>query len=1556
MSHDDALGQLQTLLQSASAADFERLVAGLFGTLLDCNVFVSKSGFQFGADAGTATPSGVNIRFECKRYSEGTSLDERELLGEIDQALQRDKSLEAWVLAATRDVNEQLAGSLQTKGEGLGLPVVIVDWQKTHEFPRLAALCTADPTLVGRVISPNAERLTNGIRDDAKRFLERLRQEVQSWCLGYLSLKRSSHDYLQRLWTNADFSHAVTGQNMAAGHADQVLLRREAPYAALEKWWTPDDRDTPLAVVGREGVGKTWVCIDWLIGNLHDLPITLLVNASFAAGISDVIDPDVCQMLAHQLHRQNQLRDVHYWTERVKRTLQRPTSEGPAFLLFLDGLNERRNVRWSKCIQMLQCPEQKGRICLVVSTRPDYFRNDLKDGRVYFPRMASVEVNPFDITEGGELDQLLAMHSLSRAEFGVGLLEICSNPRMLSLALSLRSSLRNAPEITTQRILWEYGRDQLSNRATRAFSEDEWREWLTNIAKQFHSGMPVRSLASLEESVSRPALEPYEVYRRLSEIIDGQFAKRDAFGKISFSHDLVEHALGLQLVAHLSGFADEDPRHLSELAHQYLEPLSGLGEIAAILRAATNIATCSAFVSINVQATVVGAWLQCQNLPESHENEVLALARPLTRPMLLLISNGLLRSHERGLSLSIAAIRDAMELDAEIQSEAIESIACWFERIPLDLDALGRMNEEHRARQRNEIEQRIGTCAPGRRSICGIDFVLSNDGDERELHIGIQLMRGTSLAVWRPIFERFAIMHAISPKPSLFQRLDWVCLLNEKDGEETNQMLRELSQDLAKRVPGEGIHDQLTAVCAETLLLFSTNEEDAILASEVRPHLGERWDYETDYLSDPLRSFFALERRHVQQVLADDSVPIIGRLRRAKEFFVDPTLEYPESFEAQLAAASKELDTTQVDSGIGQTDADFVFDMCLPAIAASTPESLMLLVTKRLADINAAADKALYWRVMRTEQCFVAIDDSSMEYEKLYAISSSFEDQEKWLTDSHLLFHEIFALSAIQQCTWILRSDLDGILNDFQHVLRPLSEEDSDELIRQFGGGQLKQRLHLLVLLSFSAFGLSEQAIDWVLAEAFGGDEQNQNLAFLVLARLAAEDLGHRLLDIGWKWQRALPIHQANCGSFALIRVGDSVPFDQLAIRIAPGLLLHAVRIRGNAPVESELAFQILRTILDSSPTLTDFELQFDVMLPQALDEEVRLSLDYGNEFSNFSGVLNDGALDEINARRREANAKFREYVNETQQNGSDLLLSAIDWEDVEACLATNAELVGPLLEGLEERSVQFCSRVRRAELLYFAICESLLRRQEASGYSLWRALNEIVLTRYVGAAQVHELLHILYRAPDCPEVNTLRAELLELESCNTDKQLFEIALAAQYNGASDWLQAQIEADRSSGVAWKLRRSFVLEAFTVNNSVTLEDAWPSGQVQSEIAGLRHWSSRRRVQEAFSRHWWCEFITSTNPIAAYRAWILFLESSDRRAYLLVRDAYESLAEDTELNRRKRTHLVLNKDYMKRAFEEKEKKLDERFLNRDIAKEIYPWRRVGRDEVNDLLHHL
>lgn len=49
--------------------------AALIGKLLDVGVFVARSGFQFGGDAGTSGTQGRRLRIECKRYADKSALD-----------------------------------------------------------------------------------------------------------------------------------------------------------------------------------------------------------------------------------------------------------------------------------------------------------------------------------------------------------------------------------------------------------------------------------------------------------------------------------------------------------------------------------------------------------------------------------------------------------------------------------------------------------------------------------------------------------------------------------------------------------------------------------------------------------------------------------------------------------------------------------------------------------------------------------------------------------------------------------------------------------------------------------------------------------------------------------------------------------------------------------------------------------------------------------------------------------------------------------------------------------------------------------------------------------------------------------------------------------------------------------------------------------------------------------------------------------------------------------------------------------------------------------------
>ena len=180
----------QELQQGGKASNLEHLAAALLSRLLDVPIVVAKSGFQYGGDAGTAGHQGRKLRLECKKYSDTSHLGERELLGEIDQALARDQALEAWILVATRTVPEQLQQSLVQKGESVGVPIVIIDWAN-HGIAPLAALCAFAPDLVEKEFSKEAGEAAHALHPISKPAIERLQRNLQSWYLGRDSTTRS---------------------------------------------------------------------------------------------------------------------------------------------------------------------------------------------------------------------------------------------------------------------------------------------------------------------------------------------------------------------------------------------------------------------------------------------------------------------------------------------------------------------------------------------------------------------------------------------------------------------------------------------------------------------------------------------------------------------------------------------------------------------------------------------------------------------------------------------------------------------------------------------------------------------------------------------------------------------------------------------------------------------------------------------------------------------------------------------------------------------------------------------------------------------------------------------------------------------------------------------------------------------------------------------------------------------------------------------------------------------------------------------------------------------
>ncbi len=112
---------INEFLQSMNASgkrSFEGLVGELLSQLTGVHFYAARSGDQGGRDGRAVTVWGGEIAYECKRYSNETTLRDRELLGELAQAQQRRPELDVWILAASREVTDQNREPLRELRQG----------------------------------------------------------------------------------------------------------------------------------------------------------------------------------------------------------------------------------------------------------------------------------------------------------------------------------------------------------------------------------------------------------------------------------------------------------------------------------------------------------------------------------------------------------------------------------------------------------------------------------------------------------------------------------------------------------------------------------------------------------------------------------------------------------------------------------------------------------------------------------------------------------------------------------------------------------------------------------------------------------------------------------------------------------------------------------------------------------------------------------------------------------------------------------------------------------------------------------------------------------------------------------------------------------------------------------------------------------------------------------------------------------------------------------------------------------------------------------------------
>ena len=1225
-------------------------------------------------------------------------------------------------------------------------------------------------------------------------------------------------------------------------------------HEELNAWWKGQAKDdAPAAVVGLDGVGKTWATLDWLVNNQDDQPIVLIVPSSAAAaGTSDVTKIGVKELMARRLYEMTEVRDAAHWLRRLNNLLKRPVDAGPVLTVFFDGLNQEPSVEWVRLLQVLQDETFEKRVRVIFSTRDFHFYDKLSELRGLNTPPKPVNVGHFDKDPGGELDRMLEFEGLRQTDLHDDVIEWACIPRLFNIVVRFREKLVGSGQITVHRILWEYGRDFFGERNQRSFSSNEWKDWLKEIAAAFRREIPPDSLGKLRKTVYHPGLDSDHVDARLSDIIDGRFATRDDMGELVFNPAIVAHALGIALLDHFRRATSPSFETLQAVLTEWLDPIAGFDERANILRAAVSILVAQERATdAPVPGVLVTAWLQSQNIPQEHLQELAALAANFPNALLDAVEHSGIHYHDAARLRAVDALRVIPRTDSAALTKIVSRARRWLSEVFNDNVNLGTY------------------------TVLGIELVSGARSLELLKSAVPSIIEGFPLVEAVPIFETEAVAAVHSGIPSVcWEGLRWLCLFNEDDADETATALRELSEEIRRRQPESGVKPDLPERVAVRLLGLTGREEDEDTAVSILANVDRFPTYEKDYLPRPSKSVFALERRHAHIALNDTEQKLVLRIQRTRELWFDPAFEPPESFVEELRAAAVCINVEQIGRSQYSSTDDHVLRELEPVLARCAPDLLADLIRRTMRSIANSPPESRYWSATHaTDHLVLAGEAEISAAQSLRLNGQEIDEKREAFVTNKLLLLEIRDLEARTQFDALIQADLKYILDDFSEVLRPLTANDIDGLIDCYHRGTQKQQDDLLILLSNHSQTLSDNACAWIADYANENSNDCRWAAFQILNQADPMRFGRILAADDWSWEPDESFRVNHYGTEALIEATLELPFNDVAPRLAPWRLLNAVRRRGTDP------------------------------------EEVRLA-------ANMLGQLLIG--DRIKERRPG---------------------HSVEVEDFEPVFRHAPDIVEHWLEGCSDPTAEF--RYRAHYSLFRPLCEALLAHDPCRGVQLWRVLHEGIPR--IGPTNVDDLWLMAFRAPDSPAVTALQAELAELEYCHTDKALLDLAIAASLNDKDEWIAKRIETDQTSTLTWKQRRAVVLAGFTSNNLLPIADAWPDGEIQTNDAEFAVKSARFKWTEACARPWWQAFLKAPNPEEAYAAWVLFLRSADRRAWVWMQQDIESARESDDFFKLKMVHAQLNQENLERELKKNDDKIDREFLYRTVSKGVGPWAR-------------
>ncbi len=1521
------LTTLKAALQKGDPKLLERLAADLLTQLIGTRLTVAKSGFQHGSDAGTAGRAGRHLRLECKRYADESPLDDRNLQGEIDDALRRDKALEAWILVSTRGVPQQTEDSLQGKVLTTGVPVIVIDWRDdSSELPTLAAVCARFPEIVERHYGKAAMKSAKAMTVLARPIVQRLKKELLPWAIGYEQLLHDAKKRFEKLWCDAAESRSVLGQNVAGGAAH--VIERQSISRGLESWWQ-SGTDGAAVVHGDEGMGKTWAAIHWAHGRLETLPVFLILPSSTFKVMKGISHANIAEFLGNALHDLAPGTDRTYWTSRVARLLDRPATEGPAFLLLVDGVNQEPSFEWERLFQFLEAAALKGRIRVIVTVQTYFLKERLHDLRRLSYPPTKLEVGRYDLSQGGEFDTLLALHGLKRADLPPGVIELARVPRLFELTIRLKADAALQGTPTASRLLWAHAKDELGIKPRGSMSEREWEQWLQEVAVRYWEEIkgenPGYSSRELAEMVRDPAGSSDQTALRLDEIVSGNWLEPipGRPGWLRPTETTINLALGIAVLGALESAETEGAEKAAQVLDEYLDSVRATPAAATILASALSVLVGKKWRPDSVvPRLVLYALLQSQNASDEQRQDAVRLAPALVTPLLDVAEDAHGRANASARHWALVALHGISALNTTAWEVIADRLVCWVANADCPEPPKVAANDESATHQARILKAKIGTADPGIHLVLGVPIRLDESGHDDLLSHVPQLLLGKPLYAARKVLVAAAVASVVAHAGRGWTGLKWLVTLNPVDHEACQADLAHLSTVATEIAREAGIAPAFARRVGNMFLWLTGDEQLERRAAAQHVVEPGNYRYRDDYLSNPARSFYTLERRHVDVLWSEGNMTAFAKLQRARAFLPDPALTFPANVVTELRKWGRSLKVEDLCTGRSSTKEDNTFETFLSLAARVSPQAAADVVAKWFGTFGGRTDERRHWAARRAPRFALLAPPqkaNAIRHMRLARPAAPSED-------------ERMTLLFILECE-LLREPLDAQLDTLvveseafisialADVLRPPEPDTVKRFVHRWGLENLRALEVLCTYLwrypANLEAGLFERLVQHALSDGVG----HQTLAFMALAVCNPEEFGRELLLAGWKPMPSANEYLQHYGSASVLAASSGRPLAELAGCVAPWWLLEEAARRGGDVKDLGVAVRAIDATL-SLDSMSMYPAVAQIVV-DSMGTRNLISVEPNLQESDDDDGFKSFDPDAQWAKHQAARETGEVYLRNAKSAGATMATRVVRLEAgkmiVKQCPAT----ISKWLEGIDELTPALIARVNLAGGLFLAICEALLESDPIRGARLWYVLEEHLRIKFAGVGGVNELVLMLFRAPESTTVLELREQTYKLSQNLTDESYLDLALAAVSQGSQPWLESAIKADEASSEPFRKKRAVMLRGFLPTRA-SFKPQWHEGEREGGWDSLRVHAQETRNRAGFARYWWVKFLTATDAISCYCAWQVFLSCADKMAWVWLHSDIELHKVDDDLWRLKMLHLSFNDSALKTAINEKSSK--------------------------------